>query len=75
MFLTYSRNFESFSRAARQQWGSQGIWIPETSWFDGLEDLPDSVAREMRKLYLAQKPWKDRSAEFMSYAEGKSGHG
>ena len=73
LFLTYRRNFESFARAARQQWGSQGIWIPETSYFDGLEDLPDGVAKEMRQLYLGQKPWKDRSAEFMSYAEGKSG--
>jgi hypothetical protein len=27
----------------------------------------------MRALYLGQKPWKDRSAEFMSYARGKSG--
>jgi hypothetical protein len=73
VFSTYSRNFESWARAARQQWGSQGIWIPETSYFDGLEDLPDGVAREMRKLYLGQEPWTNRSAGFMSYAEGKSG--
>jgi alpha-L-fucosidase 2 len=45
----------SFANAARQQWGSQGIWIPETSYFDGLEDLPDGVAEEMRKLYLGPK--------------------
>ena len=73
VFLTYSRNLDSFALAARQQWGSQGIWIPETCWFDGLEDLPEGVAADMRALYLGQKPWKDRSAEFMSYARGKSG--
>jgi len=73
LFRTYDRNLASFARAARQQWGSQGIWIPETSWFDGLENLPDGVAKEMRKLYLAQKPWKNRSAEFMAFARGKSG--
>ena len=73
LFLTYDRNMASFARAARQQWGSQGIWIPETSYFDGLENLPDGVAKEMRLLYLAQKPWKNRSAEFMDFARGKSG--
>jgi hypothetical protein len=73
VFLTYSRNLDSFARAARQQWGSQGIWIPETSWFDGLEDLPDGVAADMRALYLGRKSWQDRSAEFMNYSQGKSG--
>ncbi len=73
VFLTYSRNFDSFARAARQQWGSQGIWIPETSWFDGLEDLPEAVASDMRALYLGRKPWQERSAEFMNYSQGKSG--
>ena len=37
VFSTYSKNLESFAKAASQQWGSKGIWIPETSWFDGLE--------------------------------------
>ncbi len=73
VFLTYSRNLESFTKAATQQWGSKGIWIPETSYFNGLEDLPDGVAAEMRKLYLGKKPWKDHNAEFMNFAEGKSG--
>jgi hypothetical protein len=73
VFLTYSRNLDSFTKAASQQWGSKGIWIPETSYFDGLEDLPEGVAAEMRKLYLGKKPWKEHSAEFMSFAEGKSG--
>lgn len=73
VFATYTRNLDSFTLAARQQWGSRGIWIPETFWFNGLEDLPEPVANEMRALYLGQKPWKDRSVEFMNYAKGKSG--
>jgi hypothetical protein len=73
MFATYSRNFESFSRAARQQWGSQGVWIPETTWFDGLEDLPDNVAAGMKDLYLARKPWETRSREFEEFSRDKNG--
>jgi len=73
LFLTYGRNLGSFAVAARQQWGSQGIWIPETTYFDGLEDLPEGVAAEMRALYLGRKPWSSRSAEFMRFADGKSG--
>jgi hypothetical protein len=72
VFLTYSRNIESFSKAAVQQWGTKGVWIPETSFFDGLEDLPDSVAREMRDLYLAKKPWAERSKAFQNYARYKN---
>jgi hypothetical protein len=73
MFATYSRNFESFSRAARQQWASQGVWIPETTWFDGLEDLPDNIAADMRDLYLARKPWEARSREFEEFSRDKNG--
>ncbi len=72
VFSTYSRNFESFSKAATQQWGTKGIWIPETSFFNGLEDLPDSIAREMRDLYLVRKPWENRSKAFQDYARYKN---
>ena len=73
MFNTYSTFLDSYARAAQQQWGSQGIWIPETGWFDGLEDLPDNIAAEMRDLYLARKPWSERSKEFDDYAKNKNG--
>ena len=73
MFTTYSRYLDSYARAAQQQWGSQGIWIPETTWFNGLEDLPDNIAAEMRDLYLARKPWNERSKEFDAYALEKNG--
>ena len=60
--------------AARQQWGSQGFYIAETSYFDGLEKLPDDIAAEMRELYLLKKPWAQRSARFMEFAAAKHPH-
>ena len=73
VFTTYSRYLDAYARAARQQWGSQGIWIPETTWFNGPEDLPDNIAAEMRDLYLARKHWNERSKEFDDYARNKNG--
>lgn len=74
VFAMYTKMYDSCARAARQQWGSQGIFIPETVWFDGLEDMPDDVAAEMRDLYLVRKPWEERSAKFQSYADTKHPH-
>jgi hypothetical protein len=71
MFEMYSAMLESCEQAARQQWGAQGIYIPETVYFDGMEALPDSIAAEMRELYLLRKPWEQRSPEFMQYAQTK----
>ena len=68
----YSGMFDAASTAARQQWGSQGIYIPETVWHDGLAALPDEIAEEMRDLYLLRKPWAQRSARFLEYA--RTGH-
>ena len=74
MFSMYSGMYDSCARAASQQWGSKGIWIPETTWFNGLENLPEDVAAEMRDLYLVRKPWDQRSERFMQYAETKQPH-
>jgi hypothetical protein len=60
VFNMYTGMQEACSVAARQQWGSQGMYIPETAYFDGLEKLPDDVASEIRELYLMQKPWERR---------------
>jgi hypothetical protein len=54
-----------------RQWGSEGIYIPETVAFDGLGDLPDSIADEMRDLYLLKKSWKERPKQFDDYASTK----
>ena len=72
MFKTFTNHYDSYATAAKQQWGSKGIWIPETTWWNGLDVLPDSIASEMRDLYLVRKPWEERSKSFMDYAETKN---
>jgi len=71
MFDMYSGMYDSLALAARQQWGSRGIWIPETVAFDGLAPLPEEIAAEMRELYLLQKPWEEPSASFREFAVTK----
>jgi hypothetical protein len=71
MFDMYGGAYESWARAAREQWGSQGIYIPETAFFDGLAPLPPDIAAEMRDLYLLRKPWAERSSRFMDYATAR----
>ncbi|MCU1234107.1 MAG: hypothetical protein JWP63_2074, partial [Candidatus Solibacter sp.] len=74
IFTMYSGMYDASAVAARQQWGSQGIYIGETSYFNGLEKLPDDIAAEMRELYLLRKPWEQRSARFMEYAANRHPH-
>ena len=74
VFDMYSGMFDAAAVAARQQWGSEGIFIPETVWFDGLAKLPDDIAAEMRDLYLLRKPWEQRSARFVEFAKTKLPH-
>jgi hypothetical protein len=74
MFDMYSGMFDNCSTAARQQWSSQGMFIPETTYFDGLEPLPPEIAAEMSELYLLHKPWAERSQRFMEFAQLKHPH-
>ena len=74
MFDMYFGMLPSCSVAARQEWGSQGMYIPETTYFDGLEKLPDDIAAEMPLLYTLQKPWEQRSTHFMEFAQTKLPH-
>lgn len=74
MFKMYWGMYNSCSIAARQQWGSQGIYIPETVAFDGLARLPDEIAAEMRDLYLLKKPWDQRSEKFLAVAHTGQPH-
>ena len=74
MFNLYSGMFESTARAAREQWGSRCIFIPEVVWFDGLPPLPDKIAAEMQDLYLLRKPWDGRSLAFREFARTKPPH-
>ena len=74
IFDMYSGAYEAATRAARQQWGSQGLFVPETSWVDGLEPLPDEIAVELRDLFLLNKPWAERSERFREFAATKHPH-
>lgn len=74
MFKMYSSMLDAATLAARQQWGSQGIWIPETEFFNGPEKLPDDIAKELRELMLVQKPFDQRSRQFDWYAQNKNRH-
>jgi len=74
LFDMYSGMYEASATAARQQWGSHGIYIAETSYFNGLEKLPDDIAAEMQDLYLLRKPWEQRSERFKEFASTKHPH-
>lgn len=53
--------------AARQQWGSRGLFFGEIAPFNGPDPLPDDIAAEMRDLYLCRTPWSP-SQRFLDYA-------
>lgn len=74
MFDLYSGMLESCATAARQQWGSEGIYIPEIVFFDGLETLPDDIAAELQDLMLLRKPYSERSAKFQWFIERRNRH-
>jgi len=74
LFTMYFQMKDACARAARQQWGSQGIWIPEICWFNGPEPLPESLVPEFQDLFLVRKPYEQRSPEFQWYAETKNRH-
>jgi len=74
MFAMYSGMHDSCATAARQQWGSKGIFIPETVFFDGLAKMPEDIAAEMRELYLFRKPWSERSQRFRDFAFASHPH-
>ncbi|MBL7152918.1 MAG: glycoside hydrolase N-terminal domain-containing protein [Phycisphaerae bacterium] len=74
MFDMYSGMYNSCSVATRQQWGSKGVYIPETVAFDGLARLPDDIAAEMRELYLLKKPWDQRTEKFLAVARTGQPH-
>lgn len=71
LFDMYHGMYESAALSAQQMWGSQGIFIGETVFFDGLPALPDDIAEEMRELYLFRKPWSEVSERFIEFASTK----
>ncbi len=74
LFKMYLNMHDAAALAARQQWGTQGIWIPETTFFNGPEKLPEDIAAELQDLMLVRKPWEKRSQRFDWYANSKNRH-
>lgn len=70
-FEMCTKMYDACALAAKQQWGSAGIWIPETGFFNGPAKLPDDIAEEMQQLYLLKKPWSERSEKFFRYASAQ----
>lgn len=74
LFSMYFNMKDACALAAQQQWGSQGIWIPEICWFNGPEPLPENLIQEFQDLFLVRKPYEARSKEFQWYVETKTRH-
>ena len=73
-FKQWNSMYERLAAAARQQWDSEGIYIPETVGFDGPEILPDDLAAELADLMLVRKPWEERSQRFIDFSNKKRPH-
>jgi hypothetical protein len=74
LFKMYLGMLDACAVAARQQWGSQGIYIPEITAFNGPAKLPDDIAKELQDLMLVRKPFDQRSAKFDWYVQNKNRH-
>jgi hypothetical protein len=74
VFDVYTAMKQSCALAAEQQWGSKGIFFPETYAFNGLAPLPEDIAAEMRELYLLRKPWEQMSPRFRAFAQNRQPH-
>lgn len=71
-FSMYFGMYDACALAARQQWDSKGIYIPEVTYFDGPERIPDDLVQEFQDLFLARKPYSQASKEFLAYVQTKN---
>jgi len=62
MFTMRQSSYEQYEVAARQMWGSEGIFIGETDGILGWETLPDGIADSMQQYYTFKTT--TRSQEF-----------
>ena len=54
-FSMYLKHLPDCEKAARQRWGVEGAFFPETTSFDGPTLLPDDVAPEFQDVLLGRK--------------------
>ncbi len=71
-FSMYFGMYDTCALAARQQWGTKGIYIPEVTYFSGPERIPDNLVQEFQDLFLARKPYEQASKEFLAYVQTKN---
>ena len=71
-FSMYFGMYDACALAAQQQWGSKGIYIPEVTFFNGPERIPDNLVQEFQDLFLARKPYEQASKEFLAYVQTKN---
>lgn len=64
----YSAMLPDCERAARDAWGSAGVWIPETVHFNGPPPLPPEIAAELREFLLCRKPVDKLTGHFKTFA-------
>lgn len=74
LFSLYGGMKEACVAAARQQFDTEGMYIPEVTWFNGPQVLPEEIAKEMRELYLFRKPWEEKSDRFADFVDRKAPH-
>ncbi|BBI35855.1 LamG domain-containing protein [Cohnella abietis] len=56
LFNMRTTNLSRYQNAASQVWGSQGVFIGETSGFFGQETLPTSIGNDLKTYLLYQGP-------------------
>lgn len=68
----YSGMLPSCERAAKEAWGSAGVWIPETVHFNGPPTLPPDIATELREFLLCRKPVGELSEAFKAFGSTRN---
>jgi alpha-L-fucosidase 2 len=71
-FSMYFGMYDACALAAKQQWDSKGIYIPEVTFFDGPEAIPTNLVQEFQDLFLARKPYSEASTNFLAYVQTKN---
>ena len=57
--------------AARQRWGSGGIFIPETESFNGPEILPEGIAESLRAINYGEIPYEEMPDDLRDFLMSK----
>ncbi len=73
-YSLYFGMYDACALAARQQWDSQGIYLPEITFFNGPDPLPDNLVKEFQDLFLVRKPYEQHSADFQFWVETMNRH-